>query len=219
MNKTKFVIVGGSASRELAPYDDKESLIVGLNEMEYPGRVDIYFEMHPMSVQNDAELEWLKKCRKPIYVLNKADAMLYGIKNPIEYPFKEIIKQPWAIQYFTCTMAYQIALAIHQDFKTIGLWGLRMDIGSPRERTIESAAIQWWLGIAKGRGIEIIWDEHPARNRLLYGYDYWDEIERVDNWLYCLNTHITYRLGGRHVFVGGDGDPIRNQAIKKRRKK
>lgn len=207
--KTKMAIVGGSASRDFAPYDDPEWEIWGCNEMEYK-RFDIMFELHPMSVQNEKELEYLRNCEKPVYVLNENDALAHGLTEPIiQYPYDEIQKQPWAMPYFCCTMAYQIALAIHKGYQAIGLWGLRMDIGSPRERTVESACIQHWLGVAKGMGIEVIWDEHPAVNRFIYGYNYHIEIENVDSWLYQLAIHTIYRLGGRHICVGGDNDPIR----------
>lgn len=216
--KKKVAIVAGSASRDDAPYDNPEWEIWGCNEMSYK-RFDFMFELHPMDVQKE-ELEYLRKCKKPVYVLDAKDAKFYGIKKPIEYPLKEILEQQWAISYFCCTMAYQIALAIYKGFETIGLWGLRMDIGSPRERTVESASIQWWLGVAKGKGIEVIWDEHPAKNRLLYGYHYYEEIARVDSWLYQLAIHTIYRLGGRHICVGGDNEPIRRTSlIKKPRKK
>lgn len=207
--KRKIAFVSGSRSRTRAPYVDPKWEVHGLNEMEYPGRIDMMWEMHPMDVQSKKELEWLRKCDKPIFVLDKAEAVLAGIQEPIEYPLKEILKQKWAIEYFTCTMAYQIAFAIYKGYTTIGLWGLNMDEGSPRERTVESACIQTWMGIARGKGIETIWHDDPATRRYKYGYDYWTEMSHIDNWLCRLNAIITYRLGQKHIFVGGDDSEIR----------
>lgn len=218
MKKNGLAIVGGSASRDNAPYDDPEWEVHGMNEMGYPGEIDVWWEMHPMSVQSERELEWLKNCQKPVYVLDRKDALANGVTMAVEYPYEEIQKQPWAIPYFCCSMAYQIAWAIFKDYSTIGLYGLRMDIGSPRERTVESACIQHWLGVAKGRGIEVIWHEHPAYNRLLYGYDYHSEVADIDSWLYQLAIHTIYRLGGKHIWTGGDNDPIRKPDSKKLRK-
>lgn len=216
MQKKKVAIVGGSSSRDGAPYNEPKWIIWGCNEMTYE-RFDVMFELHPMSVQNEKELEYLRNCKKPIYVLDKEDAIAHGVANPTEYPFDEIQNQRWAIEYFSCTMAYQIALAIHKGFQTIGLWGLRMDKGSPRERTVESACIQHWLGVAMGRGIDVIWHEHPASNRLLYGYHYHSEVATVDSWLYQLAIHTIYRLGGKHLCAGGDNDPIRKSETKLRK--
>jgi len=201
--KKKVAIIGGSLSRDRAPYDG-EYEVWSCNEMDVK-RFDRHFEMHPMSVQNDKELDWLKKCKKPVYVLEETPLVPKGIV----YPKDEILKQPWADEYFTCTFAYEIALAIYEGFETIGLWGMNAEEGSPRERTIESACIQHWLAIAKGKGIEVIWPDHPMYTRWLYGYDYFQEKRNIENWLCRLVVHTVYRIGPSHTSIGGDFDPIR----------
>lgn len=202
--KKKVALIGTTLSKNNAPYDDESWEIWSLNECDVL-RFDRHFEMHPMEVQNDRELEWLAKCEKPVYVMEETPLVPTGIV----YPKDEILKNPWANEYFCCTFAYQIALALHEGFKTIGLWGVNAEQGSPRERTIESANIQWWLGVAKGMGVEIIWDEHPMLNRWLYGYGYHKERLAIENWLCRLLVHTLYRVGPTHTFMGGDAEPIR----------
>jgi len=202
--KKKLVILGCGKSSAKAPYQDDEYEIWSLNEYE-PERYDLMFEMHPLSVQNERELEFLKNCKKPIYVLKETPLVPTGIV----YPLDDILAQPWADEYFVCTFAYQIALAIHKGFERIELWGMNAEQGSPRERTVESANIQWWLGIAKGRGIEVLWNEHPKEFRWKYGYDYHTEMTHIINWISRLTVHSIYREGQRHIFMGGDHLPIR----------
>lgn len=201
MKKKKVAILGTSRSYAEAPFDDPDYEIWTLNEFDDVPRYDRMFELHPMEVQSAKELAWLFKDKdKPIYVLEETPLVSAGVV----YPKDEILKQPWAIEFFSCTFAYEIALAIYEGFTTIGLWGMNIESGSPRERTIESMNILWWLGVAKGRGIEVIWDEHPMCNRYLYGYEYTKEKDYVENWLCRLAVQTIYRVGNQHTWLGGD---------------
>lgn len=202
--KKKLALLGCSKSYKKAPFDDESYEIWSLNEFDAP-RYERMFELHPMEVQNEAELEFLLNCEKPVYVLEETPLVPTGIV----YPKDEILKQPWADEYFCCTFAYQIALAIYEGFEVIELWGMNAEEGSPRERTIESANIQWWLAIAKGKGIEVVWKEHPKRNRYLYGYEYHIEKYYVESWLSRLAMHTIYRVGPMHASMGGDFLDIR----------
>ncbi len=204
-DKKKLCIIGCGLSHKKAPYGDDSYEIWSLNEFE-PPRYDIMFELHPMEVQNERELEFLMNCEKPVYVLSETPL----VPNGIEFPLDEILKQSWAIEYFTCTMAYQIAYAIHLGFEEIQLWGLNMDYGSPREKTVESACIQYWVGIAKGKGIKVKWDENPANWRWKYGYEYFQEKSNIENWICRLAVSSIYRLGPT-ASMGGDGLPIRKE--------
>lgn len=203
--KKKVCILGFGRSLEKAPFQDDSYEFWSCNEGDVP-RFDKHFELHPLSVQNEREIEWLSKCEKPVYVLNKKEFPF--IKNAIDYPLEEILKQTWAINYFCCTMAYQLAMAIQLKFEEIELWGLNMDYGSPRERTVESACMQYWVGIARGMGIKVRWDEHPAIYRWSYGYEYHQEMKDINDWVSRLVVHSIYRLGPT-TSMGGDNLEIR----------
>jgi len=203
----KLAIVACGKSHKEAPYNDECYEIWSLNEHEIP-RYDVMFELHPMEVQNEKELDFLYHCEKPVYVLEETPLVPKGIV----YPLEDILENLWAIDYFTCTMAYQIALAIHLGFKYIELWGMNMDVGSSRERTIESACIQCWFGIAKGLGIDIRWKEHPMFYRYNYGYDYHKEMLNVHTLLGRLLATIIYNLGPT-ASMGGNNLPIRREKI------
>ena len=44
-------------------------------------RVDVWWEMHPMSVQSDSELRWLELCPTPCYVLDLADSQRLDVPD------------------------------------------------------------------------------------------------------------------------------------------
>jgi len=86
--------------------------------------------------------------------------------------------------YMASTFSWQVALALAFGYKEIGLWGVQLWAG--REGIVERASLNYWLGIATGRGVRVtlpddcylLW--HPAE----YGLDYWKELEHVGRWVH-----------------------------------
>jgi len=171
--KKKVAIIGCGNGRNNAPYEDEDWECWGLNEVDQE-RADRWFEMHELFASTKEEIKWLKKCNKPIYMIKKYESIPMSVK----YPLYTIIKKFDRPIYFTCTFAYQIALAIYEGFETIGMFGVNLPYGSPRERLIETACTEYWLGVASGMGIEvrIPSDEYLLHHQYLYGYDYKEEI-------------------------------------------
>jgi hypothetical protein len=206
--RKKVAIIACGRTRYEAPYDNNEWEFWGLNEIAQP-RAERWFELHPMEVQSHRELEWLKKLKKPVYLLECCEEVPCGV----QYPFARIMMSiPGARCYFTSTFAYQIALAIYEEFEEIGLWGAPFFIGSPREQTVERACLEYWLGLAAGKGIKIT--IHPDDKLLYqphrYGYDYYEEKRYVEGLMSYLGKEIhvfhrhLVRDGGDSKYVGGD---------------
>jgi len=205
--KKKVAIVGCGRTRDKAPYDDPEWEIWGLNEIDQE-RADRWFELHPMDVQSQYELNWLKECKKPVYLIELTDLVPQGVRYPIE----KVLSAKGARDYFTSTFAYQVALAIYEGFEEIGLWGVPFFRGSPREQTVERMCLEWWLGLAEGKGIKVTTVpsdkliSHPHR----YGFDYFEEKRYVEGTMGYLGERIyVYRRhiipdGGEEVAIGGD---------------
>ena len=172
--RKKVAIIGCGTSRNNAPYDDKEWECWGLNEVDQK-RADRWFEMHELYASNEKEVKWLKKCKKPIYMIKVYEEIPMSVKFPLVNIVAKLVGCP---MYFTCTFAYQIALAIHEEFETIGLFGVNLPYGSPRERLVETPCTEYWIGVANGFGIEIQIpnDEYLLHHEYLYGYDYQKEI-------------------------------------------
>lgn len=184
--RSKVAIIAADPSFIHAPFDDPDWEVWGCNSLwkfcqDSNGyfRADRWFEMHPLSVQTPAELEAIHACPVPIYLLGD-DSM--EAPHGVPYPYQKVTGQ-FPYQYFTCTFAYQIALALYEGFTTIGLYGVELDRGTARERIVEKACVEFWMGIAIGMGVEVLL---PDSSKLgvqarRYGYDYHDEGQAVND--------------------------------------
>lgn len=79
----------------------------------------------------------------------------------IRYPIKRIIRE-FRINYFVNTVCYMLAYAIFNEAERIGIYGGDTFLGATWQR--ESKGIEFWLGIAHGRGIEL---RLPPKSELL----------------------------------------------------
>lgn len=174
----KVAIVGTGLGRASAPYGDPAWCVWALNEIPQPSFTR-HFELHPMSKQSGRELAWLAACPAPCYVLDLADAARAGVRGAVQYPLRRLLDGGFR-RYFTCTFAYQIALALLEGFEEVGLWGVGLHLGSARERLVERACVEYWLGVAAGRGARVSADSGLAWQPHLYGYDYDLERAHVD---------------------------------------
>jgi hypothetical protein len=77
---------------------------------------------------------------------------------------------PWAVDYFTSTIAFEIAWAIDQGFREIGLWGIDLIVG--QEYFWQKACVEWWLGTANGLGLQIRLPAETAVLKQAYRYGY-----------------------------------------------
>lgn len=146
-------------------------------------RADRWFELHPPEVQTTQELEWIRTCPIPLYVWPGWNSILAPthVVYPLRWVCEEIFtwgNRPQA--YFTNTFALQVALAIKEGFKLIYLADIWLEQG--RELCVERACLEFWLGVARGRGIEVYLSrncpilQHP----FMYGRDYVEEKAEVE---------------------------------------
>lgn len=176
--KDKVAIVGfAQSTRHQAPFYDDDFEIWGLNElyMVIP-RFDRWFEMHSRqeferSFRNSHHLDWLRQCRKPIYMQRKHKS----IPSSVEYPIKRMVAEFGSC--FRSTICYMLALAIDEGFRAIHLYGV--DLDSEKEYSDQRPSGEYFLGLARGRGIEVYVPEDSALLRgRLYGYDHYSLAER-----------------------------------------
>ena len=112
------------------------------------------------------EVEKIAKKGIPVMIQEPHPLLPHGVVFPIdEMPFR----------YFTNTIAFMIAYAIHQGADIIDLYGAPMYY--EEEYVFERPCIEFWLGYAMGKGIEV--NVHKpsyilttAPNYGVYAYDW-----------------------------------------------
>ena len=198
----KVAIVGAGPGRNRAPFGDDTWCVWGINEIYQP-RLDRHFELHPMSVQSIQDFDGIASCPVPQYVLDLPDAqhehirtlpnvltseglvpagvsVFTGAPRAVRFPLDRITALGYG-DYFTCTFAYQLALAILEGFEEIALYGITLYHGTARERLLEAPCVEYWLGVAQGRGILVRETSGLASHPRRYGYDYHQEMELAFN--------------------------------------
>lgn len=129
------------------------------------------FQIHPPEILTDSETRWLKKAHVPIYTLKDERKT-----NPrsVVYPYARV-EALVGRGPITCSFDHMLALAIAEGFTDIGLSGIDLQIGTPRERLMEHVGVAYWIGLAVGRGISVRNMGMVLHFPYTYGKDYQKE--------------------------------------------
>jgi len=140
----------------------------GITQLLIRRPVDLVIDMNVYE-----DLRWGKKEaleNKMVMLMCKTSHIPYiGLNN---YPLSEIMEQ-FDTDYFGGTIEYAIALAIYRGYEVIDLYGINFKLNS--EYGYQKPSIDFWCGVAKGRGIKI--KSHgdslimKTIDGLIYGYD------------------------------------------------
>jgi len=157
--RSKVAVIGTAPStRDLAPYTDDSWEIWSLSNRVVTDQIprwDRHFELHPLSqFERDPEarpyIDWMHRQEgKPIFL--QSPRQYPGIKCGVQFPYAPLIAKFG--RYFTSTIAWQIALAIHEGAEEIGLWGV--DLMLHEEYVHQRPCVEFLLGWASGRGIRV----------------------------------------------------------------
>ena len=157
--KNTVALVGFAATtRDLAPWDDLDTEIWGLNEaaiQPWFKRFDRWFQIHPednfMRSENPNDPDhpkWLAEARGfPIYMQEHYDSVPSSVALPID----EIIKLYG--NYLTSSLSYMITLAMLEGFERIELYGF--ELGTRTEYHYQKSNAEYLIGMARGLGFEI----------------------------------------------------------------
>lgn len=168
----KVAIVGCADSWSLAPFDDLSVEIWTFNQLmfERVPRFDRYFDVH-IPYKN-----YFKNFEKYEQFLKSNQDKVYIMDAEPELPEANIFEwrkllEKFSRQYFTSSMAWLIAAAIYEEYDEISLFGI--DLLLKREYEEQKPCIEYWLGIAEGKGIKVNIQESSnlLRPALLYGVD------------------------------------------------
>jgi hypothetical protein len=184
-NKSKFQIMGTGNGWELAP-KKSDAIICCLNDFVYIDKYgvipDILFIMDvldekPLVVSGGTDLgdiiQRINKLRIPFIAPFKYAEIPLSQPFPIEECFKQF-GQP----YFSNTIGYMIAYVLMEGAKEIDIYGINQ--ASSSEYFYEKSGVEYWLGIAIGRGVkvtlhgdksELLTNKRRFGGGLLYGYN------------------------------------------------
>jgi chaperonin cofactor prefoldin len=189
--KTKVAIVGFcETSRNLAPYEDDSYEIWQLNRAAiFSIRADRWFDLHSPQIRGTEErrpgdhLRFLQSFPGPVY-LHEVDPT---IPTSVAYPLRDVAEhlgsglfrmskngettESTRMPYMDSSIAYELALAIHEGFEEILLVGV--DLNTESEYVFQRSGVHYWLGLAQGRGIKVTLPENcPLLTGSLYGRGY-----------------------------------------------
>jgi hypothetical protein len=171
----EVTILGSGPTHSLCKYDTE---IWGVNHVsKWDMKLDklFFFDDHDIFTTTTLTLADVARCYKRgveiVTTQKNADHVeKVGIKCVI-YPIDEIIEE-FNTAYFANSISYMIAYAMHQKMDMIKMYGVdEFDIKYVYER----CCVEYWLGRAKERGIELELSKGTAVLKTLdgklYGYN------------------------------------------------
>ncbi len=149
--RPRVAILGFTESRVHAPFKDDRYEIWGENALYVHSkdcpRFDRWFDMHDPDIIPAARYEAYLKLGMPVYL----QAPRPEIPMSIAYPKAEVEAEVG--DYMTNSISWMIGLAIWMGFEVIEVYGV--DMAQATEYAFQRCNVEYLLGQAKGRGIEI----------------------------------------------------------------
>ena len=105
----------------------------------------------------------------------------------IKYPFQEVIDS-YKTEYFTNTISYMIALAGYWKIPKLHIYGVDVTFGAPYAQ--ENRGVEYWIGRAQERGVEVIVPPNSHLLRTVSGAMY----GRIDHCNMLLYLHERINL-------------------------
>lgn len=214
------------SSRDRVPYDDDRYEIWGLNRgYMFMKRAERWWDVHSPTIRGwqhrrpGNHADWLKSFKGPIY-MHEVDP---EIPNSVAYPLDEVQadvginlfrlakdgtrtdsrQKP----YMDSSMAYELALAIHEGFKEIMMVGV--DLNTAGEYVWQRSGVSYLMGLAQGRSIDVVLpDNCPLLQGNLYGRAYLTpggehmSIQQLETRLQALSEERKQKLGELHEWIG-----------------
>lgn len=188
--KSKVCIAGFTDTVYEAPWLDPDYEFWGLNNLHeyFPERPwTRWFNLHhPEHMKDDWYRSWPShqawaRTQKllPIYT----PTVWEDCPTSVRFPKEQVEEFPFG-HYHASSVDWMIALALREGFQTIALYGLNMtESGEPISAR---ACIEFWLGMAAARGVEIVIPEkshlmkifHLVQSKIQYGFEEFHLVER-----------------------------------------
>ena len=149
----KVAIIGFSSSHEEAPWQDPTWEKWGMANDPYWAQMSRLFEMHELE-----DLEERNGGLPPNYIDDRLKGAWVPLYMQRKY-FEHVIPFPVEIEeYYASSVAYIMALAVHEGAEEIGLWGI--DMAADTEYHEQKPNMEYFIGKARGKGITVY--IHPS---------------------------------------------------------
>lgn len=183
-NKTVALVGTHPITREKAPFSNSAVdiwIFNGQSTMDWCPRASAVFDIHPpddifrRAQEDKAFGNWLRAEKGlPFYTPRPTPDCPGNIVYPLDDVCTALLpnfKRGMEInKYFTSGPCYAIALAIFHGYTRIEMYGIEMENNT--EYVYQRDGIGLWLGIAVGRGIEVVLHEQSMIFYApLYGYE------------------------------------------------
>ena len=157
----QIAIVGlADSTHNDAPYTNPDWEVWGLPwDEEKWLYFDKVFELHYLDLLRSLEVPYVSEDR-----LREVDVPLYmqesypSIPNSVKYPLNDVIALTG--DYFHSSFSYMMGLAILEKADKIGTWGI--DMTADDEYEYQKSNAEYFIGFARGRGIEVFVPEESA---------------------------------------------------------
>jgi hypothetical protein len=161
----KVTIIGKGDGWQDAPSDGEAW---GVNDLILRRNVSRVIQIHNLALASD------EGRRVEIATRERAKSIGASYIDSESYPLWDVVKF-FESDYFSSTVDYAIALAVFEAYTKIDMYGVNM--ANPSEYSCQKAGVEFWCGIAKGRGVEVkVFGELSTIMRtgdgLLYGYGF-----------------------------------------------
>jgi len=93
------------------------------------------------------DLKRLKELECPIVSLHS-----FKDVKTVRYPYKQIVER-FGTEFFTCSICYMIAYALYKGYRSIRMYGV--DMITKSEYRLEKGGVEFWVGMAKGMGVNV----------------------------------------------------------------
>jgi hypothetical protein len=172
--KKKICIVGFAPGHEKAPYDDPSFEIWGVNEMymaQGVKRFDVLFELHDYKwicegKRYKEHITWLREAKIPLMMQQHFD----DIPNSVPFP-RKVLEEKYGA-YFTNTISWEIALAMHIGVDEIHIYGVNM--ATDIEYQSQRPSCEYYIGLARGKGIKVYIPPESDLLKCFYQYGFED---------------------------------------------
>lgn len=190
----KVAMVGSwSVTKDQCPYDDVDLEIWGLAWRGDLTRVDRAFDCHDMTFLDDVARYQRRVPKDYLKHLASLDCPVYlQEKNPEvpksqAYPLSEVqgfmlhVDPNHTKPYFASTVAYMLLLAIAEGVNEIHLYGI--DLSEDQEWGYQKPNTEFYIGLARGRGIKVVIPEGSSLLTFSHVYGYEDFPNQEDTFI------------------------------------